>query len=74
MTDRLISIFPTTILNRHLDGMEEVNQQLSALVAQIAASEPNNTTGTTTEGGFQTKEDLFQRDNPGINEIGRAHV
>ena len=65
MADRLISIFPTTIMHRHLDGMEETNRQLQALVAHIAATEPNNTTGTTTEGGFQTKEDLFQRANPG---------
>ena len=69
MTDRLISVFPTTILQRHLEGMEETNQQLSALVSQIAATEPNATLGTTTEGGFQTKEDLFQRDDPGINAL-----
>ena len=29
--------------------------------------------GTTTEGGFQTKEDLFQRDNPGINAL-KPHI
>jgi uncharacterized protein (TIGR02466 family) len=73
VTDRLISVFPTTILHRHLDGMEEANQQLSALVAQIAAAEPNNIIGTTTEGGFQTKEDLFQRDNPGVNAL-KPHI
>jgi len=66
VADRIITAFPTTILHRHLEGMEEVNRQLTALVAEIAATEPNSTTGTTTEGGFQTKEDLFQRDNPGI--------
>ncbi len=73
MADRLLSIFPTTILHRHLDGMEEANRQLAALVAQIAASEPNATTGTTTEGGFQTKDDLFQRDNPGIATL-KQHI
>ena len=73
MTDRVISVFPTTILHRHLDGMEETNQQLAALVEDIAASEPNATLGTTTEGGFQTKEDLFQRDNPGINTL-KPHI
>jgi uncharacterized protein (TIGR02466 family) len=71
MTDRLISIFPTTILHRRLEGMEEANQQLEALVTEIAATEPNSTTGTTTEGGFQTKEDLFQRDNPGVESLKR---
>ena len=40
--------------------MEETNRQLAALVAEIAATEPNAITGTTTEGGFQTKEDLFR--------------
>ena len=73
MADRIITVFPTTILHRHLDGMEEVNRQLTALVAEIAATEPNATTGTTTEGGFQTREDLFQRDNPGIAAL-KPHI
>ena len=38
MTDRLLNVFPTTILQRHLDGMEEVNRQISALVSRIAAT------------------------------------
>src|SRR5207248_2820899 len=69
LADRLLSIFPTTILQRRLEGMEEANRQLEARVNEIAAREPNATSGTTTEGGFHTKEDLFQRDNPGIAEI-----
>ena len=73
MADRLISVFPTMILQRRLEGMEETNRQLEALVAQIAATEPNSITGTTTEGGFQTKEDLFQRDNPGIAAL-KPHI
>jgi len=73
VADRILSVFPTNILHRHLDGMEEVNRQLMALVADIAANEPNSTTGTTTEGGFQTKEDLFQRDNPGIAAL-KPHI
>jgi uncharacterized protein (TIGR02466 family) len=73
VADRLLSIFPTTILHRHLDGMEEANRQLAALVAEIAATEPNSTAGTTTEGGFQTKEDLFQRDNPGLEAL-KPHI
>ena len=73
MADQVISVFPTNILQRHLDGMEEANRQLIALVEQIAATEPNATTGTTTEGGFQTKEDLFQRDNPGIAAL-KPHI
>ena len=46
---------------------------MAALVAEIAATEPNSTAGTTTEGGFQTKEDLFQRDNPGIAAL-KPHI
>jgi uncharacterized protein (TIGR02466 family) len=53
--------------------MEETNRHLEALVAEIAATEPNSTMGTTTEGGFQTKEDLFQRDNPGIAAL-KPHI
>jgi len=73
VADRVISAFPTIILQRRLEGMEETNRQLEALVAQIAATEPNSTVGTTTEGGFQTKEDLFQRDNPGIAAL-KPHI
>lgn len=73
MADRLISIFPTTILHRRLEGMEETNRELHALIAHIAATEPNSVAGTTTEGGFQTKDDLFQRDNPGIGTL-KKHV
>jgi uncharacterized protein (TIGR02466 family) len=73
LADRLLSIFPTTILQRRLEGMEEANRQLETLVNQIAAGEPNSTSGTTTEGGFQTKEDLFQRDNLGIATL-KPHI
>lgn len=73
MADRILSVFPTIILQRRLEGMEETNRQLEALVQEIAATEPNSTMGTTTEGGFQTKEDLFQRDNPGIAAL-KPHI
>ena len=73
MADRLISIFPTTILHRRLEGMEETNRELQALIAHIAATEPNSITGTTTEGGFQTKEDLFQRESPAIETL-KKHI
>ena len=73
MADRLLSVFPTTILQRRLEGMEEANRQLEALVNEIAGSEPNSTNGTTTEGGFQTREDLLQRDHPGIAAL-KPHI
>ena len=58
---------------RRLEDMEETNRQLQALVTHIAATEPNSTAGTTTEGGFQTREDLFQRDNPAIETL-KKHI
>ena len=73
MADRILPVFPTTIMQRRLEGMEEANRQLVALAAQIEGSEPNNTAGTTTEGGFQTREDLFQRDHPGIAAL-KPHI
>ena len=38
MADRILSFFPTTILQRRLEGIEETNRQLAALVAGIEAS------------------------------------
>jgi len=73
VADRLISIFPTMIFQRRLEGMEETNRQLQVLIAHIAATEPNSVAGTTTEGGFQTKEDLFQRNNPAIETL-KKHI
>ena len=73
MADRILPVFATTIMQRRLEGMEEANRQLASFIAGIEASEPNATAGTTTEGGFQTKEDLFQRDNPGIEAL-KPHI
>jgi uncharacterized protein (TIGR02466 family) len=73
VADRIVPIFPTTLMHRRVDGMDAANGQLAALVAAIAEREPNATAGTTTEGGFQTKEDLFQRDDPGIAAL-KPHV
>jgi len=73
VADRLISVFPTTIMHRHLEDMGETNRQLETLIAHIAATEPNATAGTTTEGGFQTREDLFQRESPAIETL-KKHI
>lgn len=66
MPDKLIDLYPTTLLHRRLEGMTETNRQLAALVAQIEATEPNASAETTTQGAFQTKDDLFNRDHPAI--------
>ena len=34
MADRLINLYPTTLLSRRLEGMAETNSQLAALIAQ----------------------------------------
>jgi uncharacterized protein (TIGR02466 family) len=73
VADKLVNLYPTTLLHRRLDGMAEVNRQLAALVAQLAAAEPNAADGTTTQGGFQTRDDLFNRDHPAINML-KQHV
>ena len=59
MPDELTSIFPTTLLRRHLPDMAETNGQLARLLADIATTEPNMTAGTSTQGGFQTRQDLL---------------
>ena len=62
MTDKVMTLFPTVLFRRHLDGMEETNRQLQALIEQIAASEPDASGGKSTEGGYQTGEDFLNRD------------
>ena len=71
--DRLVALYPTTLLHRRLENMGDVNRQLIALIAQIAAGEANASIGTTTEGGFQTRDDLFQRDHPALTVL-KQHI
>jgi uncharacterized protein (TIGR02466 family) len=59
LADQVNSLFPTLVLKRHLDGMEETNRQLAALMMQKEQSEPNHAPGTSTSGGFQTEKDLL---------------
>jgi uncharacterized protein (TIGR02466 family) len=61
------------MLHRRLEGMADTNTQLVALIDQIEASEANASGGTTTEGGFQTRDDLFQRDLPALNVL-KGHI
>lgn len=73
MADRLIPVFPTTIFHRRLDGMDQVNAQLIAFLAQLRTTEPSAADGTTTEGGYQTPDDLLNRDHPAIAAL-RDHI
>ncbi len=78
LADQITSLFPTTLLRRHIEGMSEVNRQLVALLAQMEASGPNAVAGTSTHGGYQTPEGLFAEDhthaqNPALMTLKR-HV
>lgn len=64
MSDVLTSIYPTTLLRRHLPDMAQTNRELAGLISQMAATGPNMTDGTSTQGGFQTRQDLLADDHP----------
>lgn len=64
MSDVLTSIYPTTLLRRHLPDMTQTNRELADLITQMAATGPNMTAGTSTQGGFQTRQDLLADDLP----------
>lgn len=44
--------------------MAQANRELSGLISQMAATGPNMTAGTSTQGGFQTRQDLLADDHP----------
>jgi len=73
LADQLLQLYPTSLLCRNLSGMEETNRQLAALIKGIEASEGNASSGTTTEGGFQTRDDFFERQHPALDVLKR-HV
>ncbi len=59
MPDILSSLYPTTLLRRHLPDMAETNRQLAGIIAELETTGPNMTAGTSTMGGFQTREDFL---------------
>jgi uncharacterized protein (TIGR02466 family) len=78
LPDQLVPIFPTTVLKRRLDGMEEANRQLAAMLLQMEKTEPNEAAGYSTAGGFQTSKELLspkhpQADNPGLVAL-KEHI
>lgn len=62
--DQLTPLFPTTVLRRRIPGMEETNRQLAALIAELEATGPNATAGTSTSGGYQTPDGLLSHNHP----------
>jgi uncharacterized protein (TIGR02466 family) len=64
LSDHLITLYPTTLLRRHLDGMAGTNLALAGLIADMAVAGPNASPGTSTKGGFQTREDFLAHDHP----------
>ena len=64
MADQLIPIYPTTLLKRHIDGMEQANQRLGEMMRELEGATDNWAVGTSTKGGFQTLENLLAADHP----------
>jgi len=78
LPDQLTPIFPTTILKRRLDGMEDANRQLAAMMLQLEKTEANEAAGYSTAGGFQTSKELLsprhpQAANPGLAAL-KDHI
>jgi uncharacterized protein (TIGR02466 family) len=59
LSDQIKPIFPTSLMVRHVEGMEETNRALAALIRDIEAADANSAKGTSTKGGFQTADDLL---------------
>lgn len=59
LADQIKPIFPTSLMVRHLEGMDDTNRALAALIREIEASDKNRSTGTSTKGGFQTADNLL---------------
>jgi uncharacterized protein (TIGR02466 family) len=57
--DQIIPLFPTTLMKRRLSDMEAHNLELASIILALEKRQPNATPGTSTKGGFQTKEDLL---------------
>lgn len=59
-------LFATPFLKRRLAAMAARNDELLLALRRIEASEPNASRGTSTEGDFQTRMDLFDRPDPAL--------
>jgi uncharacterized protein (TIGR02466 family) len=64
MTDEIISLFPTTLMKRRLAGMADHNIALASMVRGLELNQRNASSGTSTKGGFQTREDLLSGEHP----------
>ena len=73
MPDWISNLFPTTLMRRSLDGMAETNDQLKTLIAGMAQREANHIEGKSTEGGYQSAEDFFDRDHPAMAVL-KTHI
>src|ERR1700710_1559936 len=59
VTDQIKPIFPTSLMVRHIEGMDAANHALGALIREIEAADRNSAAGTSTKGGFQTADTLL---------------
>jgi uncharacterized protein (TIGR02466 family) len=68
--------FPTTVMTRHHESLEQLNQALLDIIVQLEEQfrdtdeNAEHTVYVTTQGGYQTLDDHFlQRDNPAIRQL-----
>ena len=78
LPDRIIQLFPTTLVKRRLPDMVDHNAELASLIRALEKAQPNANSGTSTKGGFQTAEDFLssehaQAHNPSLLALKR-HV
>ncbi|HEY3730378.1 MAG TPA: 2OG-Fe(II) oxygenase family protein [Steroidobacteraceae bacterium] len=73
MSDNLVTLYPTSLLHRHIAGMEETNRQLAAFIKSIEETEPNAVDGSTNDGGFQTSTEFLKREHAALN-ILKQHI
>ena len=59
LSDQFKPIFPTSLMVRHVEGMEAVNPALAELLRELEAADANRAKGTATKGGFQTADTLL---------------
>ena len=65
--------FPTPVLVRQHDGVESLNDALSAVIEQVSVGEPNAalSSNNTTQGGFQSAggEDFLDRNHDALRSL-----
>jgi len=64
--DELLQQFPTYLMQRRFEGVEEMNERLVALLLEMERAGLHRVGGTTNVGGFHTEPTLFGRAEPEV--------